>query len=464
MKSEEVKVLVLGAGLTGLSVAYELEKFGVSYKIIEKSSRLGGVIHTSQTQSFLYENGPNTGIIGSPELAVMLDELKDDLILQTGDEAVKRRLILKNGKWAALPSGLISAVKTPLFSWKDKFRILGEPFRRKGTNPEETLDQLVLRRMGKSFLEYAIDPFILGVYAGDPAQLVTRYAFPKLYNLEQNYGSFIGGSLKKSKIPKTAAEKKATREVFSFAGGLEDLTRTLTKKLQSANILKGVGEVQIQKEPSGYRMTGHSPEGEWNLSAPVLISTLNAKNLSRDLLPFVPNSLLEAVRVVQYAPTVEVVLGFEKWTGMKLQAFGGLIPHCENRQLLGILFLSAFLPNRAPEGGALLTLFMGGVRNPVWIHKSDEEIRETVEKEVRELLQLTDFKPDLFEIIRHPGAIPQYSFESGEKLRAIQTIQDQFPGFLLGGNVVDGIGIADRVKQGVNLAAKAVQILNEREK
>lgn len=461
MKIDKTDVIILGAGLTGLTIAYELTKADVDVTIIEKSNRCGGVIRTSREKGFLFENGPNTGIIGSPEIGVLLDELKDDLVLQTGDEAVNRRLILKNGKWKALPSGPLSAITTPLFTLSDKFRILAEPFRKKGTNDQETLGQLVLRRMGKSFLDYAIDPFILGVYAGDPSLLVTQYAFPKLFALEQKYGSFIGGTIKKRKLPKTEAEEKATREVFSFENGLEALTNTLIEKIGKENILTSASELCAEKDNNNYVLRGKVKDKDFKLKSTVLISSLNATSLDNTLLPFLPKEPLEALKAVQYAPTVEVVLGFNKWNGIKLEAFGGLIPHKEKRELLGVLFLSAFLPGRAPEGGALLTLFMGGVRNPKWIDASDEEIKQTVEKEICDLMKLEVFKPELFRIIRHKKAIPQYSFESKKKMIELGKLHSQFPGFYLGGNVVDGIGIADRVKQGVQLASKVVTYLGD---
>lgn len=459
MKAVKKDVIILGAGLTGLTIAYELTKAGIDVTILEKSDRCGGVIRTTKENGFLYENGPNTGIIGSPEIGVLLEELKEDLVLQTGEEAVKRRLILKNGKWEALPSGPKSAITTPLFSLKDKFRILAEPFRKKGTKPQETLAQLVLRRMGESFLDYAIDPFILGVYAGDPSLLVTQYAFPKLYDLEQNYGSFIGGTIKKRKIPKTDAEKKATRDVFSFENGLESLTKILVEKIGEDKIINSASEIKAGKYGSGYSVSGVQNKETFELEAPVLISSLNATSLDNTMFPFLPEDAIKAVKAVHYAPTVEVVLGFKKWNGIKLEAFGGLIPHKEKRELLGVLFLSAFLPGRAPEGGALLTLFMGGVRNPKWINASDDEIKQTVEKEICDLMNLDDFNPELFKIIRHKKAIPQYSFESETKMKELHNMHLQNPGFFLGGNVVDGIGIADRVKQGVQLAVKVKSYL-----
>ena len=150
-----------------------------------------------------------------------------------------KRYILKNGQWTPLPSGLISAINTPLFTLKDKFRILGEPFRKPGSDPDESVAQLVRRRLGESFLDYAVNPFISGVYAGDPEKLITRYALPKLYALEQNYGSFIKGSIAKARQKKTELEKKATREVFSAKGGLGNLIKALTLKIGKEKILTG---------------------------------------------------------------------------------------------------------------------------------------------------------------------------------------------------------------------------------
>jgi oxygen-dependent protoporphyrinogen oxidase len=196
---EKTEVVIVGAGLTGLTLAFYLKKAGIKFKIAEKLPRTGGVIQTINENGFVYETGPNTGVVSHPELAELFEDLADKCTLEIADPNAKRRLIWKNRMWHAIPSGLLSAINTPLFTWYDKFRILGEPFREKGTNPNETLAELVRRRLGQSFLDYAVDPFISGVYAGDPNKLITRYALPKLWKLEQDYGSFIGGSIKKSK-------------------------------------------------------------------------------------------------------------------------------------------------------------------------------------------------------------------------------------------------------------------------
>jgi len=182
-------VVVIGAGLTGLTTAHYLKKQNKKFIVLEKENKVGGVIKTKNENNFLFEEGPNTGVVGNTTVVELFEELSDKCKLELAGDNVKKRFILKNGKWENLPLGLLDAINTPLFTLKDKFRVLGEPFRLAGKEPHENLANFVKRRLGKSFFDYAIDPFIIGVYAGDPNYLIPKYALPKLYNLEQKYGS-----------------------------------------------------------------------------------------------------------------------------------------------------------------------------------------------------------------------------------------------------------------------------------
>jgi len=211
----EKDIVIIGAGLTGLTLAFYLKKQGTNVLVIEKSGKTGGVIQTVKDDGFVFETGPNTGVVGNPEVAELFEDLEGLCSLETANPSAKRRLIWKKGRWHALPSGFVSAVLTPLFTLKDKFKVLGEPFRRKGNNPKENLADLVKRRLGVSFLNYAIDPFISGIYAGDPKYLIPKYALPKLYALEQDYGSFIKGSIQKAKEKKKIRDfKKLPKKYF----------------------------------------------------------------------------------------------------------------------------------------------------------------------------------------------------------------------------------------------------------
>lgn len=447
---QRTDVVIIGAGLTGLSLGFWLKKAGVDFIIFEKENRTGGVINTVRENGFVFETGPNTGVLSTPELVQLFEDLGDSCNLAIADRSAAKRYILKNGKWTALPSGPVSAVSTPLFTLKDKFRILGEPFRKPGTNPDETVAELVKRRLGESFLDYAVNPFISGVYAGDPAKLITRYALPKLYSLEQNYGSFIRGSIAKSKQTKTDLEKKATREVFSVEGGLGNLIKALTAKIGKDRIITGALKTTVARTSTGYSVSAEASGKSIRIDASGVVTTTGGYNLQA-MLPFIDPSIIHKITNLEYARVVQVSAGYKKWDGMKLDAFGGLVPAKEKRKILGILFPSAIFKDRAPLEGALLSVFLGGVRDPGIFDKDDPEISGIVLREISETL-FSDKKPDLFRISRYAQAIPQYGIDSGERFESIRRIEEANPGLVLAGNIRDGIGMADRVKQAAGIA------------
>ena len=441
-------VAVIGAGLTGLTTAWYLRKQGIDVTVFDKADRAGGVIQTDLKDGFVYENGPSTGVLGTPEAAELIEEMGDLCKLEIADENAKCRWIWKNDRWVALPSGLLGGITTPLFTFADKLRLLGEPFRRAGSDPNESLAGLVRRRMGDSFLKYAVDPFILGIYSGDPEKLVTKYALPKLYNLEQKYGSFVGGSIKKAKEPKSDFDKRATREVFSMEGGLSCLIDALVQKIGIQNLVLNAQNITVKPEHPGYSLSFND---RVCLKFDRVISTVGAYALP-DIFPFLPAEKTNIITQLPYAKVVQVSVGFRKWEGVKLKAFGGLVPFCEKREVLGVLFLSSFLKGRAPEGGALISTFLGGIRKPDMVKLSDDELKLLVETELKQMLGLTKWDPDLLVINRYQYAIPQYGLESEDKLKAVAQLQTDFPGLTIGGNLLDGIGMADRIKQGKLLA------------
>jgi oxygen-dependent protoporphyrinogen oxidase len=416
---KNVETVVIGAGLTGLATAYFLKKKNRSFLVLEKTDRPGGVIRTCRDGDFLYEKGPNTGIVGTAEIARLFDEIGRYCAFAEANDNVNRRLILHKGKWEALPAGVFEGIKTPLFTLKDKIRLLGEPFRNPVSDPEENLADMVVRRMGKSFLDYAIDPFILGVYAGDPQYLIPRYAFPKLYSLEQKYGSFIGGAIRKKFEKKSSIEKSITRKVFSTENGLEGLTEALYKITGEDHFMFHCNKINIKPDNKTFKVVYRKNNKDHLIEAKHVITTIPAFELA-DILEIAETKIIRDVTDVKYAPVIQVAVGFRKWKGMPLDAFGGLIPFRENRPLLGILFMSSLFKKRAPEKGALLSVFMGGVRRPEIAKMPEDRILTILKKEIPDLLNLPLFKPDLLRIIRYNYAIPQYGRESKHRFYAIR--------------------------------------------
>lgn len=441
-------IVVIGAGLTGLSTAFDLKKKGRDVVVLEKQNRIGGQIHTHTEDGFTFESGPNTGVVGFPEVAELFQDLEGRCQLETARDSSKCRLIWKGSRFHALPSSLPGAVFTPLFTLKDKFRILGEPWRKKGTDPDEPVGALACRRLGRSFYEYAVDPFVSGVYAGDPMKLTTRYALPKLYNLEANYGSFVRGAIAKAKEPKTDRDRLATKKVFSAVGGLQKLVDALAQNL---DIVTGAEGIRVEPaEDNTWRVLYN--DGKDEIRCNHVITTVGAYALP-ELLPFVSQELMAPISSLHYAPVIQVCVGIKNTGGIDYPAFGGLVPSKEQQQVLGILFPSACFVKRAPEGGALYSYFLGGVRHADYLQKTDDEIRQLVVEAFHRMLKYPeDVKPDMIRIFRHERAIPQYGADSGKRFEAVKTIQQQYPGLIIAGNLRDGIGMGNRIQQAAAIA------------
>lgn len=452
----EKSAVIIGAGITGLTAAYYLRKAGWTITILERDSQAGGSIRTFRENGFIFESGPNTGVVSQPEVVELFERLPEPFRFEPANEEAKRRLIWKKCRWHALPGGLKDGISTPLFQWKDKFRILLEPFRKKGTDPNETLDKLVRRRLGDSFLDYAVDPFILGIYAGDPSRLVTRYAMPKLYRLEQEYGSFIKGSIKKAKEPRTEEQKKVTKQLFSIEGGLENLTNALVREIGEDSFVFNCEKLSVYPKDGLFSVSYVQDGISHELREDVVITTTGAHEVP-SILPFLNSEEKATISDLLYARVVQVAVGFKNWRGIPLRAFGGLVPSKENRKILGVLFPSAFLNNRAPEGGAILSVFLGGVRNPGIVDLDDATIKDMVMEELRCMMLICNQEPDLIKVFRHTHAIPQYGVSTGKRLDIIAKIESQFPGLIIGGNLRDGIGMADRIKQGTQIAKQLIE-------
>ena len=443
----EKDIVIIGAGLTGLTLAFYLKKQGTNVLVIEKSGKTGGVIQTVKDDGFVFETGPNTGVVGNPEVAELFEDLEGLCSLETANPSAKRRLIWKKGRWHALPSGFVSAVLTPLFTLKDKFKVLGEPFRRKGNNPKENLADLVKRRLGVSFLNYAIDPFISGIYAGDPKYLIPKYALPKLYALEQDYGSFIKGSIQKAKEKKNNPRlQKATKEVFSAKGGLSNLIKALTEKIGSESFLMNAKNIIIHPEQERFQIQTEINGNQEIILAKKVITTAGTNELL-PLLPFLTEAEKQPFNDLKYASVIQVIVGYHNWKGINLNAFGGLVPTIEKRNILGALFTSSFFTGRAPKKGALISVFMGGTKRPEIYEMDDEDLETLISRDLREMMGMPIFRPDLFEIYRYKYAIPQYGLSSAQRFETINQIQQKYPGLILAGNIRDGIGMADRIKQ-----------------
>lgn len=450
------QTIVIGAGITGLTTALYLRKAGLPVLVLEGAERAGGQIRTLQEGGYTFETGPNTGSISFPEVAELF------ALLPSGYEAATPagncRYIYKKGKLHRLPSGPLSGLTTSLFTLGDKFRLLGEPWREKGNDPYESVGSLAKRRLGKSFLQYAVDPFVGGIYAGDPMKLETRHALPKLYNLEQKYGSFIRGAMAKAKEPKSDRDRLATKEVYSARQGLETMIHEMVELIGTDNIRTGATVTSVRQGAAGDWLVTYQQGGELHeVPAERVVSTVGAHALASFLGETLPDELLSPITSLYYAPIVEVAVGFDRKVS-SYHGFGALMPSSEPVDILGVLFPSDCFADRTPtEGGVLYSIFMGGTRYPDLIDQDDETVRALALRDLYKVLRIDPrIAPDMVHISRHRHAIPQYGADSEKRCAAIAEIERRYPGLIIAGNCRDGIGMANRITQATQVAQQLI--------
>ncbi|MCA1773437.1 MAG: protoporphyrinogen oxidase, partial [Halomonas sp.] len=170
----EQSFLIIGGGITGLSLALELGRHNKSVTLVEADEQLGGNIRSVTEQGWHMELGPNT-LMAKPSLYKLINSLNLTEKAIFPPEASRKRYVVKDGKLIALPDGLKSALKSPLIGFEGWRHLLTEPFRKPASH-EETLGAFVRRRLGKNILSYFVDPFVSGVYAGAPEQLSAKAA------------------------------------------------------------------------------------------------------------------------------------------------------------------------------------------------------------------------------------------------------------------------------------------------
>lgn len=450
----EKDIVIIGGGLTGLSTAINLKKKGFNIIVLEKTERLGGQIQTFHENDFVFESGPNTGSGASEEVLNLFDELSTECKIEFAKKESEKRLIWKNEKFHPLPNGLWSGITTPLFRFSDKLHILGEPWRAKGNNPNETVAELTTRRLGKSFVDYAVDPFLSGIYAGDATTLITRHALPKLYNLEQDYGSFIGGAIKKAQKDKNQKKSQSKKGIFSTNGGMENLVKAMIKYIGKENIMLSCKNIATKPntDDGTWKTSFKQNNQEIELISKHLITTVGSYVLP-EILKFIEIDKINKITNLRYAPIVQIAVGVKDTGNLKFNAFGGLISSKDNEDFLGILFPSSCFEGRSPNNGALFSFFMGGIKNAALTELSDYEIEEKVVKTFHRMLGFPASKePDLIRIFRHKHAIPQYEISSEDRFNTVKKLEKSYQGLHIAGNLRDGIGMAHRIIQGARLA------------
>ncbi len=451
--------VIVGAGISGLTTAYWLRRSGIDVTVLEREAFPGGTMQTVREDGWLIEQGPNSALETTPLFQEMFAGLGIEKERLYADPSSDRRYILRGGRLHVLPLGPGSFLRTGLWSATGKIRLLKEPFVGRAEE-EESVARFVERRLGREFLDYAINPFVAGVFAGDPGQLSVRHAFPKLYALEEKYGGLIKGMFKGASERKQRKEKAKDRsKMFSFVQGMrafpEAISRWLGDCVRYRCTVTGVDRAQSRSNGASgkYTVTGTEDGNVFSVIGDAVVLSVPAYAASALVRPHAA-TLATLLDGIYYPPVAELFLGYASTQiSRALDGFGYLIPAVENRQILGTIWSSSLFEGRAPAGCVALTTFVGGARQPELLELGDGELLRRVTGEIRSILGARG-DPVFSRIIRWARAIPQYNMGYHAVLDAINTFEEGHPGIFFCSNFRGGIAVGDCVMNGKKTAER----------
>jgi len=448
------KVIIIGAGLTGLTTATALARAGHEPVVLELGDRPGGVIRSERVNGFLCEDGPNSMMLKSRAAEDFLRSVDLEGEIVEANREARRRYLVRNGKVLSLPMSPVEALRTPLYSLGAKLGVLKEPF----TGPaepgvEDSVASFVTRRLGREFLDYGIAALVSGIFAGDPERLSMRYAFPKVWQLEDRYGSLIGGAVKMRRERKASGEIPYRGKVIAFREGLEMLPSRLSGLLGD-RVRLNAATTAIEKTGAGWRVAWTEPDGPRETEADALVCT--APTFAWPDLPW-PEPLaadLAGVPSPDYPPVATLMLGYRRnQIRHPLDGFGMLIPLVEKRRILGVIFSSTLFPGRAPDGCATLMVFIGGATAPQRASQDEAGRYADAVAELGDLLGITG-EPMMVRHTLWPRAIPQYRVGYGNFYAAMAAVEERWPGLTLQGNFRDGPGVSDCITNSLETAGR----------
>ncbi|MBA4122235.1 MAG: protoporphyrinogen oxidase [Acidobacteria bacterium] len=454
------KVCVIGGGISGLCVAYWLKKKGVDVLLVERNAVCGGNIQTERDGDYLIEWGPNSTLV-SNHLFELIAELGLLEAVAPANRSAKKRYILKDGKLRPLPLKIAQIIWTDVFSTKAKLSILREPFVKSKSTENESVAEFFRRRLGAEVADYAVDPFVSGIFAGNPEKLRVESAFPSVFQMEKDYGSILKASaLGKKEKPSRFVPKGISRTV-SFENGMQTLTDKLAENLlDELKTGKEVLEIGKWKTDNGkWKIKTDDEKINARSFDAVVIATPSfvAANLIENL----DGELSEKLKEIYHPPLAVIVSAYGRENVKKdLDGFGFLIPKVERRTILGSLWSSVIFENRAPKDTHLLTTYIGGARNAELFDKTDAELFEIAREELGDILRVQG-EPIFQRIRRWEKAIPQYNLGYEKIENGIKQFERNNQGIFFCSNFYRGISVGDCVKNSCETANEIEKFLGE---
>lgn len=490
------RIAIVGGGISGLAAAHRLTTIApdIEVALFEASDRVGGIVQTVRRGGYLIEQSADSFVTNVPWGLELCRELGIEGTLLPTEASRRKAMVVHDGKLVPVPAGFQlltpspaeALIASPLLSDDGKRRVLAETsivvrtppagIELGSTDDDESLESFAVRRLGRECYERIVQPLVGGIFTADPAQLSMRAALPRFLDLEAKFGSLTaargraasdeegtspaGGALSATSGTESSAagsqDKSAGARYGLFVApgdGMQAIVDALAKKLP-------VGVVRLNAPLE--RIERASATGVWQLTvhgaAKVeefdgLIMAVRAPVAAR-LLETIDAELAAGLGKIPYAGSTIALSAYRlDRVANPLECFGFVVPDVERRDILAASFSSRKFPGRAPDDCVLIRTFLGGALRPDMVNLGDDEVREIVGRELGDLIGARG-EPELFEIRRWHGAMPQYHLGHAALVERLDRVAANYAGLALAGNALRGVGVPQCIRSGREAAER----------
>lgn len=454
-------VVVLGGGITGLVAAYRLGQRGdrPHVTLVEAGARLGGKLLTTTVDGFVVDAGPESLAPGRPHAAALAAELGVELVETApgapGAVLVKGRLrTMPDGIGGFMPRRIRPLATTRLFSPWGKLRMAAEPVLPARSDPDdESLESFATRRLGREAYRRLVEPVASGIFCADPSTLSILATMPFLRTAESTHGSLVKAVLAERKAAKPGVRRPGLMSPSTGMGAIVDALVSRLRADERTDVRLGTRATQVRSVDGRYAVTLVGSDGvEHELHADAIVIATPTPAAAAVLESLGAEEPARILRAMATGSTMTVSLGYDA-TGLPdldgiLPAHGYLVAGPGRGPVRSVTRSSAKFPGRAPDGHELFRVAVGDDGEEV----DDATLVSHARAELRRTLGITG-APVVALVQRWTGVMPQYAVGHLDRVRELELALHAFPGVVVAGSAVHGLGIPDCVASAERAAA-----------
>ena len=444
-----MNIAIIGAGLAGLTAAFELRNADAKVDVYEATDRIGGKLYT-----VAFEAGP-TDMGAEAFLARRKDAVEFFTELGLGDSLVEpsglRSLIWSGGETRSLPTGGVMGIPSTsetvahLVSAETAARIDDEA-NREGftwdTDGDMNVGKLVRERYGDEVVDVILSSLLGGVYSCTADDLGVRATIPQLAEELDRLAEAGDGKVHLStavaNLERSRAELPTGQgAVFNtFRDGYHELYEALAEQ-SGADIYIDAFISEIRREGNGFRLKG----GEDTVYDHIILA-VPAPTAALLLKEVAPEAAQE-LQSVKLANSAVVGMRFATDEGLPQNSGVLVATGADDVKAKAFTFSSRKWPHLAERGGAIVRASFGRFGDNIALTATEDDLVDWALDDLKAITGFDGREAGLEEIFVHRwfGGLPRFDEHHLATVANVRNIIDKVDGISVTGAWASGVGV-----------------------